>query len=191
MSAPTICPIGSYCPISSQAPTLCPIGSYNPVTGGSSIALNCLNCPPGKYCGSTGLSAPSGLCASGYFCLASAIEISPPANDLISNRWGKCPIGYYCPTGTAYPFPCPIGTYSATEQLGASTSCTTCTAGSYCETTGLTAPTNLCDAGYYCPTGVSTSRPDAYKCTPGNMCVAGTTDTQFNLHSTYCAGGTY
>lgn len=191
MSIPTICPTGSYCPISSESPSLCPIGTYNPVLGGSSIALNCLDCPPGKYCGAQGLSAPSGLCAAGYFCLKSAIEVMPPALDTVSSRWGKCPIGFYCPQGTAYPFRCPIGTYSAKEQLGSVSQCTPCTAGSYCETTGLTAPTGLCEPGYYCPTGQTTSRPEAFMCTPGNMCEAGTTDADFNSHATYCPGGTY
>lgn len=185
MSEPTICPVGNYCVVASETPVQCPVGTYNPVTGGTSIATHCLNCPPGKYCQTKGLSAPTGDCAAGYFCKESAETARPSALDAVSGRWGKCTIGHYCPIGTAYPYPCPAGTFTASEQLTQASECTSCTAGSYCLTRGLTAVTGLCDEGYFCPAGEAQRRNDANKCTAGNYCPSGATAL------TPCAGGSY
>lgn len=173
MAEPTICPIGKYCELGSETPVQCPVGTYNPVTGGTSIATHCLKCPPGRYCQDKGLSAPSGDCAAGYFCLESAETSRPAAEDLISGRWGKCTRGNYCPVATSYPYPCPAGTFSNSEKLTAASECTPCTAGSYCLTRGLTVVTEVCDAGFYCPDGQAEPRNDAYKCNPGFYCPAG------------------
>lgn len=100
MTEATICPIGNYCEIGSETPVTCPVGTYNPVLGGTSIATHCLNCPPGRYCSTKGLSAPTGDCNAGYFCLISAETNRPAALDLVSGRWGKCTIGHYCPIAT-------------------------------------------------------------------------------------------
>lgn len=57
-----------------------------------------------------------------------------------------CPAGSYCPAGTGSAIPgCPIGTFSIQQNLKSSNECTTCTGGSYCATTGLTAPTGTSD----------------------------------------------
>lgn len=37
--------------------------------------------------------------------------------------------------------------------------CVPCTPGSYCETTGLSEPTNPCDEGWYCVRAAVSSRP--------------------------------
>jgi hypothetical protein len=153
MTEPTICPIGKYCEEGYETPVQCPVGTYNPVTGGTSIATHCLNCPPGRYCADKGLSAPSGDCAAGYFCLESAESSRPAALDLISGRWGKCTVGHYCYSATSHPYPCPAGTFSTSESLTDPSECTSCTEGYYCETIGLTAVTGPCDEGFYCPTG--------------------------------------
>lgn len=165
MTEPIICPIGKYCILGSETPVQCPIGTYNPVLGGTSISTHCLNCPPGRYCANKGLSTPTGDCNAGYFCLESAETNRPSALDLVSSRWGKCPGGSYCPVGTAYPYPCPQGTFSSSESLTASTSCTDCTAGSYCETTGLLLVSGSCDEGYYCPTASQQPRKYEFRCT--------------------------
>jgi len=44
------CPIGSYCPTGSSVPSACPPGTYNPSRGKRAIT-ECLDCPPGSYCG--------------------------------------------------------------------------------------------------------------------------------------------
>lgn len=170
MTEPIICPVGYYCEAGYESPVQCPVGTYNPVTGGTSIATHCLDCPPGRYCATKGLSAPSGDCNAGYFCLVSAETNKPSALDIVASRWGKCRPGSYCPIGTAHPYPCPAGTFSDQEQLGAETDCTDCTAGSYCLTRNLTAVTGQCDEGFYCPAGQIEPRNDAYKCTAGYYC---------------------
>ncbi|CDI84806.1 hypothetical protein, conserved [Eimeria praecox] len=68
-----ICPEGSFCPRGSKHSKeyLCPPGFYNPQKGISSV-LNCLPCPPGKYCRDAGLAQPSGACAAGFYCSSGA-----------------------------------------------------------------------------------------------------------------------
>ena len=60
--------------------------------------------------------------------------------------------------------------------LNASTECTPCIGGSYCETQGLTLPTALCDAGYYCKVGAETATPsqgtDANSCPQGMLIIS-------------------
>ena len=60
-----------------------------------------------------------------------------------------CSAGRYCPAGTTSEneFLCPSGTYYGTTGAQQLNDCIPCTAGSYCETTGLSAPTGQCDAG--------------------------------------------
>jgi len=199
MSAPNICPAGYHCPVGSQTPIACPVGTYNPVTGGTSVltgtdslgfpiydtSIYCLKCPPGKYCATTGLTAPTGNCAAGYYCLESSPVSNPSARDAAWGRWDKCPFGSYCPEGTATPYPCPRGTYGASQGLTTAAGCTPCDAGYYCETRNLTAVTGPCDAGFYCPAGEYRPRQYAYRCTAGNYCVAASTAM------TPCEGGFY
>ena len=61
-------------------------------------------------------------------------------------------MGHYCPEGTAASItnPCPAGTFAPNLQTEREVDCTDCTPGSYCETTGLDAPTGECNGGYYC-----------------------------------------
>lgn len=42
-----------------------------------SMATECLACPPGHFCGTSGLTVPSGPCSSGYFCLAGVTSPTP------------------------------------------------------------------------------------------------------------------
>jgi len=64
---------------------------------------------------------------------------------------GPCPAGYYCIAGTINPmgFRCPSGSYC---PVGDPLSPILCPAGSYCEGTGAATITGVCFAGYYCPT---------------------------------------
>ncbi|XP_053279649.1 SCO-spondin [Pleuronectes platessa] len=66
-------------------------------------------------------------------------------------RGDVCPRGFFCPLGSAYPQPCE--------------------AGSYCNQTGLDAPTGSCAAGYYCPKG--SFNPRATLCPTGHYCPLG------------------
>ncbi len=58
--------------------------------------------------------------------------------------------GYYCPTQSQQPTPCPIGTFSGASGNRALSDCLQCTPGSYCNASALLAPVGLCTAGYYC-----------------------------------------
>ena len=51
-------------------------------------------------------------------------------------------IRYYCPQGTSFMIPCPIGTYNPSRSgKSESAACLPCDAGKYCNGTALTAPT--------------------------------------------------
>lgn len=65
-------------------------------------------CPGGMYCQTAGLSAPTGNCSAGYYCILTATTLTP--TDGVTGD--GCPAGYYCPQGSAAPTPCSPGTYS-------------------------------------------------------------------------------
>ena len=52
-----------------------------------------------------------------------------------------CPTGHYCLAGTerSDQHPCPMGTYNPGTGLGAESECTSCDAGSFCDTAGQVA----------------------------------------------------
>ena len=85
---PVECSQGTYCPTGTPAPIKCPKGRYNPSTGRANKE-DCLPCRKGYYCDEEGLG-----------------------NLYVYGARLKCPNGYYCPTGTRNPLPCPAGTYS-------------------------------------------------------------------------------
>lgn len=60
-----------------------------------------------RYCGSNGLTAISGTCEAGHYCTRGAILSRP----IGQSYGGLCPAGRYCEENTAYPEPCPPGTY--------------------------------------------------------------------------------
>jgi hypothetical protein len=63
---PASCPLGSYCIEGTRYPTeyLCPNGTFGNKMNLSSSS-ECSSCSPGSYCGSEGLSEPTGLCKAG------------------------------------------------------------------------------------------------------------------------------
>ena len=187
----TPCPTGYYCLAGQKDPTICPQGTYNPTTH-ATVATHCLECPPGKWCGSEGLAAPSGDCDAGYFCSRRVIEKAPAEQDTAETvpRWGPCPLGHYCPAATAYPYKCPIGKYNAVVNQDEETDCQNCDAGYYGETTGLTASTctGKCAAGFYCLAGSTTHSPESGRCREGTYCPEGTGVTDDSMR---CPAGTY
>ena len=50
--------------------------------------------------------------------------------------------------------------------------CLNCTAGSYCNGTGLDKVTGDCQEGYYCPPGQSEKAPQEFVCPQGNFVLA-------------------
>ena len=55
----------------------------------------------------------SGDCTAGFFCQGGANTSAPSPSASYPNN-DVCPPGNYCPAGTKYWVPCPIGTYKAT-----------------------------------------------------------------------------
>lgn len=62
----------------------------------------------------------------------------------------RCPTGYFCPNGTSYPKPCPIGTFSEVRQVSQESDCQPCRPGRYCNQQAFTMITTApnCSAGY-------------------------------------------
>ena len=156
------CSEGFYCPVGVDSPTpsmyKCQPRYYCP-NGSSSM----INCTGGNYCQTSMLSSPTGECFPGYYC---------PINSLNPNE-RVCPPGYFCGKGTEIPSPCPKGTYSASERGVNNTVCLLCTAGFYCNTTGMSMHGKECDFGYYCPPGQYEPTPPAYMCIEGHFCGLG------------------
>lgn len=122
----------------------------------------------------TALALPSGPCAPGYYCTGEAATSKPI--DGISGD--VCPPGFYCGKsslvslihtfniehtmhttcvycmcypgeGAREPEPCPTGTFSSEPGLQSRFQCQICTAGHYCSSRGLKAPTAPCSEGKY------------------------------------------
>ncbi|TMS07321.1 hypothetical protein E3U43_011414 [Larimichthys crocea] len=86
------CPAGHYCPEATVHPLPCPPGTFSNLTKLVSQE-DCQPCLPGYYCDAVGLSAPSGKCWKGFFCLEGANRPDPPLRD---SRGGPCPKGSFC-----------------------------------------------------------------------------------------------
>ena len=81
----------------------------------------------------SGLTAPTGNCTAGHYCLLAAIDPNP-----IAQPYGDyCYSGAYCPEGTGTPIPCPQGTFLPNTGRDEESDCVPCTGGYYCETQGL------------------------------------------------------
>ncbi|GMF37121.1 unnamed protein product [Phytophthora fragariaefolia] len=173
-----VCPMASYCPEGTGTAISCPVGSFRMSAGGTSLA-SCSVCPGGKYCSTTGLPEPSGLCSPGYYCVSNAT--SPTPTDNVTGA--ICPAGFYCPEGSSTPIKCAAGTYAAyTSQK----TCDTCPMGYFCD--GIATSTYAeCPAGHYCPAGTAevpvpcpigtfssatrlTHVTQCLQCVPGSFC---------------------
>jgi hypothetical protein len=199
---PQLCQAGHYCPAGTGLiQPSCPRGSYS-IRVGLNASTQCKLCPGGRFCASTALLAPTGLCAAGWYCNGGSVD----AYGRIGNLGGfpspfprdgsgrqRCPIGHYCPSGSARPTACPIGTYNPQEGLFNSSQCRPCDAGSYCRGTGLTKPTAKCAGGFLCLRGCQDPRCVTTSCLAlsqgpcpiGHYCPNGTTA------AIPCASGTY
>ena len=173
---PAVCPSGHYCPNGTdfRYEYPCPRGTYSNDTGLMS-KLECLDCPPGFYCGNRGLTAPSGLCSPGFYCNSRA-EYADPLDGLAGD---VCPEGMYCPEGSSFEgYSCPKGTYSNATGLTNASQCIDCTPGYHCEREGLTKSTGKCSSGFFC-SGRSTEADPRNKqygdiCPTGHYCPEGT-----------------
>ncbi|XP_042595396.1 multiple epidermal growth factor-like domains protein 6 [Cyprinus carpio] len=173
------CPPGFYCPDGTKHATQfpCPRGYYNPEPMTHSLD-SCLPCPPGHYCEKEHLSAVSGKCKAGWFCVSAAWNAQPfdldnytNANCLCpaSSTGGRCQEGFYCPAGTSEPVSCPPG--------------------AFCNATGLAQPSGPCCPGYYCTKEATSSRPtDGIT---GNICPPGTYCDEGSSAPQPCPAGTF
>lgn len=143
------CPAGYLCPsgVSSDLSTGL-VTTYDCVEGYYCLqsALFSLPCRPGTYLDITrGESLDDCLIGDAGYYLDSFAAISTGT---------ACPAGYYCPSGTAQPISCPIGTYNPDTSKSLKTECLICTAGYYCDHEATVTPKD-CPAGSYCLEGVS------------------------------------
>lgn len=198
------CPAGSYCATSGlSAPTgLCDAGYYctqlayvaQPTSlaqGGGKAQQGYytdagagfpLQCPPGKACPNSGMTAlmmtqdTTYSCQAGYYCVMGAIKTNPTSEG--SQGGDQCTTGHYCELGTTHPVPCPPGTYLGTRGGTALSSCIDCPADSYCEHYGSTTYLT-CDEGWYCegnevsPTPWDSVNNVPKVCEVGHYCTAG------------------
>jgi hypothetical protein len=108
-----LCPEGYFCGFNNSSPSPCPPGTYSDRKGLRNVS-ECTLCPPGRYCATQGLSAPTGKCAAGYLCSSGAIGASQIADMMMETGHRlvlSCPKGHYCSEGTKLAMPCPAGTY--------------------------------------------------------------------------------
>ena len=188
MTQPVVCPVGSYCPVSSSTYTSCPAGTFSPRKGVTQLSA-CTYCTAGMYCAMSSMTAASGLCDPGYFCTFGATTKQPVSSSTASGVYGPCAEGYYCPQGSPLSLACPSGTYQSAPLTYSASQCIPCTLGSYCTSTGLTSVQGACDQGYYCLLGTAVPRPttgtENNYCTTGQYCPTGSSE------ATSCLAGTY
>lgn len=100
-----------------------------------------------------GLSAPTGTCSPGFYCIEGSIYYKP--YDYASGR--ICAQGHYCTLGLEYD--CLDGYYAPVEGLAL---CYSCPPGFYCNAAGGTITPLECTTGNYCPkeTGTPKQCPD-------------------------------
>ncbi len=88
-----------------------------------------------EYCGTAGLSEPTGLCDPGWYCTQGAEYAQPQDNA----QGGQCQPGTYCPAGSAEALECSPGMYCADPELAE--------------------PSGNCSAGFYCILSADTATP--------------------------------
>lgn len=100
-----------FCPLGSSYPLIVGGGNYS--TGGNThnrTRTGQAICAPGSYC----VNAISILCPPGQY--GTTYGLTDKACT------GPCPAGFYCPSGTVDPIPCPENTYS----IGRAPLCSQC-----------------------------------------------------------------
>jgi len=154
------CTAGYYCPAGSYEEIACPSGYFRSDVYGMDVS----DC---------------GLCPSGYYCPTPGAVATPTI----------CPLGKFCPEGSAEPQLCPIGTYNDVEGATDSRECKGCEAGKFCPFMGQTVvdAVHICDAGFLCLGG--SSRPEPTDFTTGRRCPAGGYCTQGTAVVQSCPAG--
>ncbi|XP_050179054.1 multiple epidermal growth factor-like domains protein 6 isoform X3 [Myiozetetes cayanensis] len=168
------CPRGFYCPpgTSRSSQYSCPAGTFGPRQKLRTIQ-ECQKCPPGKYCESPGLAAPTGDCAEGFWCKSGARVRDPQDGE----SGHPCPAGHYCPEGAALPLQCPPGTWAGRAGRRSLQECQPCPGGYFCNGSGQGAPSGQCSPGFYCAAGAQSPTPSdglaGAPCPPSHFCPPG------------------
>ena len=115
-------------------------------------------CPcAGYYCPDSAMKNSSAYpCTAGFYC---------PGGDRGPSR--VCPRGSFCPSGSAFPTPCPPGSFSNTTGTS---DCRVCVEGVRCPLPGTESP-RLCPRGRFCEEGSIS----------GDMCPVGTYNSMLGL----------
>jgi hypothetical protein len=150
----TLCPRGAYCVAASATFAQCPPGKFSPSLGNSNASA-CMPCTPGMYCNAAGLSAPTGVCGGGYYCIAGASAAAPDGLD--ASVGGQCGIGSFCTAGSSAPALCEAGSFQS--QAGAS-ACVVAPLGFFVDAPNASAPT-VCGLGFFCPNASSSGTANA------------------------------
>ena len=150
---------GFYCPggnnVSAPSASECQRGFYCPINSSRMTP-----CDERRYCAAPRMASPGDFCDAGYYC---PLESH-------SSRQQECPPGYYCLSGSKSPSPCDPGTFLPGKNHVNKSECLECSAGMFCNQSGLATPSGICDEKYYCPTGQVSSRPAQYFCPSGHYC---------------------
>ena len=164
---------GYYSPTGAVHMTPSPTGAYCAAAGMS----ECPSCNPGYYCNATALTAPVGLCLTGFYCPSGAVQRS---------GHGPCAPGYHCPIG-ADRVSCGAGFYCPNAGMSTETRGGSCTPGFYCPSgSSVATGAGPCSASYYCPIGSSASS-GAGLCSAGFYCTQGSSSAT----QAQCAAGSY
>ena len=148
LAIPKDCPLGYFCVAGSTFPQPCPLGTYSNSTK-LRRSSDCAPCPGGYYCDGIGRTSPTDVCDPGFYCREKAFTSAPPEG----STGGVCPVGGYCPAGTAYPEACDPGEYSASAGAKTKYDCVPCDPGNYCPGSSSSGAYQPCAAGYYCTGG--------------------------------------
>eukprot|EP00057_Strongylocentrotus_purpuratus_P012752 XP_011667226.1 PREDICTED: neurogenic locus notch homolog protein 3 [Strongylocentrotus purpuratus] len=192
-ATPQPCLSGHYCPPRTIVPIPCPEGTYRVEPSAQEVG-DCPSCPPGKYCGETGLSTWSGDCAAGHYCIGGADTSHPYVTECANSTilgGGECPAGYYCPEGTETPisYPCENGTFLNVTGGQEMADCLDCPGGEVCGGYALTEPNELCAPGYFCIGKAKTKYPTDGD--TGNICPVGHYCPEGSPAAIRCQDGEY
>jgi len=184
----TECPIGYICDkVGLSSPTICPAGS---VCNEPGLQVPATACPPGYYCwegtetadwNSEGNFKPI-ACPKAVYCLGGITSNLTDENDYRSPQpctlgqyckeastspfgTGRCPAGFFCPKGTANPYPSPAGFFSRGEGKSQAIPCLAGTWSKY-------NPLNGTDTCFLCPGGYSCAEEGTIEplpCSPGTF----------------------
>jgi hypothetical protein len=198
------CPAGSYCPpsttvvkgvtLGSASSVPCDAGTFSAATMATN-KTTCQDCPAGTTCPKKGQAVPI-QCPAGTFSAATKFtkDCTPGPAGKYSSTTGAtsdsgfqiCPIGSYCPIGSGYPMPCSAGGYCDVTGLS---SAKLCPSGRYQDSAGNSDPRckGDCAAGYYCAEGSISATQSS--CPTGFYCPAGTPSPVPCAKGAYCIYG--